>query len=142
MEATDFFQTAELLKTHANEAHLRTSIGRSFYATFLYFREYLRKLGLEKKKNPNREAQVFVINCLGFSGIQEATKVSAYLHDLQQLREDADYDLIQEYVQNTAEDALVLGRKTIADYMNKITPQNEEILLRNASDYAKRKDWI
>jgi len=142
MKATDFFQTAELLKTHANEAHLRTSIGRSFYATFLYFREYLRELGLEKKKNPSREAQVFVIKCMEFSRIQEATKVSTYLHDLQQMREDADYNLDTEHMPNNAEDALARGKKAIDDYKNKITPQNEKELLKNARDFASRKGWI
>lgn len=71
MEPKQFFITAEMLKDKPNESHLRTSVGRSYYAAFLYFREHLKSLGLEKKRNPAREIHEFVIQCLEFSGIKE-----------------------------------------------------------------------
>lgn len=141
MDPTDFFKTAELLKTHTEEAHLRTSIGRSYYAAFLYFRERLRSLGL-KKKNPNLNAHAFVIQCLGFSQVSEGSKASKYLHDLQQVREDADYHLDKKLSPNDAADALVNARKVIDDYKANITPTKETKLVKGASSHAKSKDWL
>jgi uncharacterized protein (UPF0332 family) len=142
VESTDFFKTAKLLKTHIEEAHLRTSIGRSYYAAFLYFREYLKSLGLEKKKNPNRDVHIFVIQCLQYSNVPEGNKASTYLHDLQQLREDADYCLNRPFSKNDADDAFAKANKAIADYTRNITPEQETKLIQKASDFAKLKDWI
>jgi uncharacterized protein (UPF0332 family) len=142
VDPTDFFKTAELLKLHAEETHLRTSISRSYYAAFLYFRERLRKLGLEKKRKPNFDAHAFVIQCLGYSQVQESNKASKYLHDLQQLREDADYHLGRTFSQNEAEDALAKAKKIVTDYEKNITPTKERTIFDNASAYARRKDWI
>lgn len=142
MEPTNFFKTAELLKAHTEEAHLRTSIGRSYYAAFLYFRERLKSLGLEKKIKPNLDAHAFVIQCLGFSQMSEGSKASKYLHDLQQVREDADYQLDKEFLQNEAEDTFVKAKKVIADYKKNITPEKEKELIDKATSFAKTKPWI
>lgn len=93
MEPSEFLKIAELLKAQSEQAHLRTSAGRSYYAALLYFRERLKKIGLEKTKQPGREAHAFVIQCLLFSEITECVQLSQYLRDLQQVREDADYHL-------------------------------------------------
>lgn len=142
MNPTDFFKTAELLKTHDEEAHLRTCIGRSYYAAFLYFREYLKLRGLEKKKYPTQGIHYFVIQCLGSSNVSKGSKASKYLHDLQQLREDADYNLEKKFSRNDAEDVFVRARKVIADYNQNITPEEEKELIQQAIAFAKRKDWI
>jgi hypothetical protein len=60
MDPTEFLKTAELLKSHTEQPHLRTSVGRSYYAALLYFRERLKCLGLEKKKHPTQNAHAFV----------------------------------------------------------------------------------
>ena len=142
MEPTDFFKTAELLKTYVEEAHLRTSIGRSYYAAFLYFREYLKSLGLEKKKNPTQGVHIFVIQCLGFSNVPEGSKASKFLHDLRQLRTDADYRLDKKFSQNDADDAFARAKATIDDYTRSITPQREAELIRQATVHAKQNQWI
>ena len=142
MKPIDFFKTADLLKTHTEEAHLRTSIGRSYYAAFLYFRERLKTLGLEKKKKPNLDAHAFVVECLGFSRVSEGSKASQYLKGLKQNREDADYHLDKKLSQNDAEDALARARKLIDDYKANITPTKETKLVESASSYARSKDWL
>jgi len=142
VEPTDFLKTAKLLKTHAQEPHLRTSISRSYYGAFLYFREHLRALGLEKTKKPSLDAHAFVIQCLGFSQVTEGSKASKYLHDLQQVREDADYHLDKKFSQNDAEDTFVKARKVINDYQKNITAEKEKQLIENATGFAKRKSWI
>ena len=142
MEPTNFFKTAELLKSHTEESHLRTSVGRSYYAAFLYFREHLRSLGLEKKIKPKADAHAFIIQCLGFSQVSEGNKASKYLHDLQQVREDADYQLDKKFLQNDAEDAFVKAKKVIADYDKNITLEKEKKLIEKAISFAKGKSWI
>jgi len=143
VDPTDFFKTAELLKTHVEEAHLRTSIGRSYYATFLYFREHLRSQGLEKKKQPSQDAHAFIIKCLQNSNVQEGKKASTRLHNLRQLRTDADYRLDKKLSQNDADDAFAKAKNVIDDYTNNITPEQETQLIQNASDFAiKIKSWM
>jgi len=143
VEPTDFFKTAKLLETRADqEAHIRTSIGRSYYAALLYFREWFRKKGLIKKKKPSQNTHAFVIQCLGFSQVSEGSKASQYLHDLQQVREDADYHLDKKLSQNDAEDTLEKARKVIDDYNENITAEKEKKLIEKATDFAKRKSWI
>ena len=141
MEPTDFFITAELLKTQVNEeAHIRTSISRSYYAAFLYFKEWLKAHGLEKKIKPSQGIHAFVIQCLGFSQVSEGQKASKYLHDLQQRREDADYHLDKKFSQNDAEDAFACARKVVDDY--NITVAKESELIENARNFAIQKSWI
>ena len=142
MKPKDFFKTAELLKKKTDEAHLRTSVGRSYYAAFLHFREYLKSHGLCKGIKPRQDAHVFVNQCLGFSQVSEGNKASAYLRDLQQRREDADYHLDEELSQNDAEDALLNAKKVIEDYHTEMTPEKEKTLIENATCFAKNKNWV
>lgn len=142
MEPAEFLKTAELLKAQTEEAHLRTSAGRSYYAAFLYFRERLKQIGLEKTMHPGQQAHAFVIQCLKFCEVMEGTKASQYLRDLQQVREDADYHLEMPFVQNNADDAFLKAQKVIDDYKNGITAEKEKMLLKKASAHAKTKCWI
>ena len=142
MEPTEFLKTAELLKAQAEQAHLRTSIGRSYYAALLYFRERLRQIGLEKTKQPGQHAHAFVILCLQFSEVTEGVKASQYLHDLQQVREDVDYRLEKTFLQNDADDAFSKAQKVINDYERDMTTEKEKTLLEKASAFARQKCWI
>jgi uncharacterized protein (UPF0332 family) len=142
VNAIAFLRTADLLIKQTEEAHLRTSIGRSYYAALLYFRERLKKIGLEKTKQPSREAHTFVIKCLEWSQLKEGNKASRYLRDLQQVREDADYDLETNFSRNDAEDAFLKAQKVIDDYEKNITTDKEMSLFINASASAKLKDWL
>jgi uncharacterized protein (UPF0332 family) len=108
----------------------------------LYFREYLKSLGLEKKKNLTQDVHRFVIQCLQYSNVPEGSKASKYLHDLRQLRTDADYRLDKKFSQNDADDAFAKAKATIDNYTRSITPQREAELIRQATVHAKQKDWI
>ena len=142
MEPAEFLKTAKLLKAQTEQAHLRTSAGRSYYAALLYFRERLKKLGLEKTKQPGMEAHAFVIQCLQWSEVNEGTLASRYLRDLQQVREDADYDLETTFSRNDAEDAFLKAQKVIEDYEHYITTEKEKALVNKASAFARGKCWI
>ena len=142
MDPSEFLKTAELLKSQTEQAHLRTSIGRSYYAVFLYFRERFRRLGLEKTKHPGRDEHAFVIQCLRFCGVTEGVKASQYLNDLQQVREDADYHLDRIFSQNDADDAFAKAKRVITDYEESVTPNKEKSLIDNALAHARLKDWI
>jgi hypothetical protein len=136
MEPSEFFKTAELLKAQSEQAHLRTSVGRSYYAALLHFRDRLKKIGLEKTKQPGYGAHAFVIQCLQYSEVTECVQVSQYLRDLQQIREDADYHLEMTFSQNDADDAFLKAQKVIEDYEQNMTTEKETSLLAKASAYA------
>jgi len=142
VKPTDFFKTAELLKSQTSEAHLRTSVGRSYYATFLYFREYLADLGLRKRVKRHSDAHAFVVQCLQFSSVEPAREAATNLSNLKQLREDADYNLRQSISQRQAEDAIAIGKRAISNYKSQITSSEEKILIKTARKFAKNKDWI
>jgi uncharacterized protein (UPF0332 family) len=141
VDPTDFLKTAALLRNKKDEAHLRTSIGRSYYAALLYFRERLKSKGLEKTIQPNQSAHAFVIDCLQFSEVSEGQKAAIYLKNLQQVRENADYRLDMVLTNNDVDDAIKNARTVIGDY-NKIATDRENQLVIKARGYAKNKSWI
>ena len=139
LEATDFLNTAELLNSYDDEEHLRTSVSRSYFATYLYFRNYLAAEGLKKTKEAH-EAHVFVRDCLQFCGVKKGNKVSLSLQKLNQLRTDADYLLYKQMPPNAYKDALDKARKTIADF-EEATPQEKRKIVDGAAEHAKIKGW-
>ncbi|MBN2183346.1 MAG: HEPN domain-containing protein [Sedimentisphaerales bacterium] len=142
MDPADFLKTADLLKTQSEQAHFRTSAGRSYYAAFLYFREYFKRLGLKKTKQPSKDAHAFVIQCLQFSKVDECVKAAQYLRDLQQVREDADYHLNREFSQSEAEDAFLKAKKVLSIYEEDMNTEKEKVFCNNAIAFAKLKDWM
>jgi len=108
----------------------------------LFFREWLKARGLEKKIKPSQDTHAFVNQCLGFSQVSEGCKASKYLRDLQQIREDADYHLDKMLSKNDAEDTFVKARKVVDNYQKDITAAKEKELIEKATGFAKRKSWI
>lgn len=141
MQSTDFFKTADLLKNKTEEAHLRTSIGRSYYGIFLHFREHLSKLGLRKTVKPKNAIHEFVINCLRYGEIREGQKLAEIMDNLKQLRHEADYALDADISSTQAIDALDDAKQAIADYKS-ISKNDEQTLISKARQYAKCKDWV
>ena len=142
MDPADFLKTADLLKAQTEQAHFRTSAGRSYYAAFLYFREHFKSLGLEKTKKRGKEEHAFVIECLQFSQVTECTQAAQHLRNLKQIREEADYHIEKSFSKNQAEDAFVIAQKVLSDYKQSMTSEKEKKLFSNASAFAKRKEWI
>lgn len=142
MEPIEFLKTAELLKSQSEQAHLRTSVGRSYYAAFLFFREHLKTLGLEKTIQPSMGVHAFVTQCLQYSKVSECIKAAQYLRDLQQIREDADYHIEKEFKQSDAEDAYARVKLLLNDFSQRMTPEKEKTYYDNAKAFAKLKCWI
>jgi hypothetical protein len=132
MEPEDFFKTAELLNSHRDEeANVRTSISRSYYGIFLYFREYLSKHGICKTKKPKEQVHDFLRDVLRYSNSTEGSILGDILGDLSQRRKDADYELARKFTPEDGEDALCIAQGAISDYV-KIDPAEEKKLLANA----------
>ena len=98
MNPTDFFKTAELLKNETEQAHIRSSISRSYYGVFLYFRKFLNDNGIKKKDK--RDVHFFVFKCLEQSKAVIGETVAVRLYNLRGDRSIADYDLTKN-VKNT-----------------------------------------
>ncbi|MCK4795230.1 MAG: hypothetical protein KAV87_66485 [Desulfobacteraceae bacterium] len=142
MEPCDFHKTAELLKDCVEESHRRTSISRSYYGVFLYFREFFAKKGLTKQKKKKQDPHAFVCNCLQFCEVKEGAKAAMRLKDLYQWRSDADYDLDKTFSDADANDRLDDARQTINDFKSTLTPTKTMGILKGATNHAKAKGWI
>lgn len=140
MNPCDFHETAELLKNHHEEAHIRTSVGRAYYGTFLYFREFLAQNGLEKMK-PRHDIHAFVTECLQFCNVPEGTKAAVRLKTLFKWRTDADYDLSKSFTVADSSDRLAEAKKIVSVF-DAITIEKKNNIIKNATDYAHRKAWI
>ncbi len=137
MNPEDFFKTAEFLNSDTSlEANLRSSISRSYYGIFLYFREYLESKGIRKIKEPKRQVHEFVRKTFRGSNSIFGSKLADKLKDLKQSREDADYDLKRSFTIDDSEIVLELAQKAISDY-KKISPEEEIKLIRNAEAVVK-----
>jgi uncharacterized protein (UPF0332 family) len=113
MKPECFFETAELLKEYENEAHLRSSISRSFYAVFHSFLNHVcQYLSREPKNNPHK----FIANCLQNCSDRQIKKVGSRFDSLCQRRRDADYRLDRTISKSDSEDVLVEAQKVIKDY--------------------------
>ena len=142
MDPCDFHKTAELLKGLAEESHRRTSISRSYYGVFLYFREFLAKNGLTKQKKKKQDPHAFVCNCLQYCEVEGVPKVAMRLRDLFQWRNDADYNLSKTFSDADTNDRLNDARKTINDFESTLTPTKTMSILKGATNHAKVKGWI
>jgi len=131
----EFFKTAEKLKDSDEESDLRTSIGRSYYAIFLYFREYLSKLGVVSKRK--KDVHFFVQACLSNSRVKEAQTLSTELHELKQKRTKADYKLNVKITPREAADTLKDAQEAVDKFRSSMTSDKENILVVNAKQFAR-----
>jgi len=142
VDPLDFLRTAELLVEEEQECHIRTAIGRSYYAVFLFFRKFLAEHGLKKTKQPSKGVHAFVQQCFTFCNIKEGAKAARRLNDLNQSRTDADYKLEKQLSTNESSDALALAKKAVNNFKQSTSDINIEDLIENATQYAKSKDWV
>jgi len=130
----EFFKTAEKLKDSDKESDLRTSMGRSYYAIFLHFREYLLKLGIVSKQK--KGMHFFVQACLSNSRVKEAQSLSTELHELEQKRTKADYNLNAKITPKEAADTLKDAQEAVGKFHSLMTPDKENLLVVNAKQFA------
>lgn len=99
MEPVAFLSLAGVLvKQRDNEAALRTSISRSYYALHNSFSQFIINQGFLLPKTGKRHDLVYkwLHNC-GIDGVRD---VASMLDDLHDERNDADYDLADNKYQN------------------------------------------
>ena len=113
MEPERFLETAKLLNHYDDEAHIRTSISRSFYAVFHFFMNYVTA---HLVREPKHSAHKFIANCLQNCSAPQIKKVGVRFDTLRQRRRDADYRLGTEVSKNDGEDALAEAKSIMSDY--------------------------
>ena len=118
---------------------MRTSVSRSYYGIFLYFRNYFSAHRIHKIKEPRKQVHLFVRETFRQSNSRTGSKLAEKLQDLSEKRRQADYELEMPFTLEDAEDALEIAQKTISDY-REIDNEEEDKLLRNAEAYA-RLNW-
>lgn len=105
----DLLRLAYGLEKIQNDTELRTSIGRAYYATFLYARECLvaKKWAIYDDYTDHKE----VVKVLHkYRGRKVSDKISA-LHNV--FRKEADYELRGRITRVNAEDALKFANDII-----------------------------
>lgn len=141
MDPKDFLSTARNLKDSTSESDIRTSIGRSYYSVFLYLREQLKSLGIEKQVYPEREAHEFISYSLEFCNIKEGSKIGNKLRSLRQYRKDADYNLSIAFSNTTSDDILLQSMSLIKEFEN-LNPGTRSSIALGAKKVAILKNWM
>ena len=108
---SDFLTLAEeLAQSGEDESKIRTSIGRTYYATFLTVREQLKSGGWEGLKTGKAHREVReILQKYGREGRILADK----LLNLSRIRNNADYELGQKSEQKIALQKIELAQKII-----------------------------
>lgn len=155
MDPTDFHKTAELLSKETEEAHIRTSINRSYYGLFLYVRGFLTANGIRLPDRKKKSHHQFVLQCIrearfftnsaedkrnpsGAARPKDNTILGIYrrLQTLLQHRTDADYKLHITFCPNDSQDSLRLATTTIQDF-NSLSCEREKHILETAEAQSR-----
>jgi len=106
----EFLRLAYDLKKIQNEAELRTSIGRAYYATFLYAREWLRAKRWVIYDDYTDHKEVLK-GLHKYKGRKVSDKMSSLHNDF---RKEADYELRGRITRVNAEEAIRLANDIIS----------------------------
>jgi len=93
MNHLDFLNLADELKTAHDEAKLRSSVSRAYYAVYHHIRSYLveNNIVAQKARLPHNMVHIFLFECAKYSGRQELEKLSRKVEAMKVNRERADY---------------------------------------------------
>lgn len=144
MQPSDFHKTAEFLKDREEEWHIRTSINRSYYGLFLYFRDFLKGQGVRLPDRKVKSHHQFVLECFHKSRFFRSSKDSAIfgiysrLRTLLQRRTDADYKLRLLFRVNDSKDSFRLAITTIEDFKKLRNSEREKHIINVAKNHAKQ----
>lgn len=141
LDPINFLEVADRLKDDPNEAFQRTSVGRSYYAVFLYFRDYLNSKGISKQIEPKKDIHDFVINCLSYSDTSIGSKVGQKLRELRQYRREADYNL-KDSIKLGSAGIFQIAKSTVDEFRQTIRPPIETALVSSAKKFAQTKGWM
>lgn len=148
MDPTDFHKTAQLLGMETEEAHIRTSINRSYYGLFLFLREFLTHNGIRLPDRKSKKSHhQFVLECIhearffsdssednrrlsGGRRPQDNTILGIYrrLQTLLQNRTDADYKLHLTFQPTDSQDSLRHAIETVEDFKGLGSEKEKHIL--------------
>jgi hypothetical protein len=144
IEPTDFHKTAEFLKDKKDEWHVRTSVNRSYYGAFLYFREFLSKRGVDIPKPTKKSQHKFIIECFEKSKTEaepsnkiQIGQIWNKLKTLFDNRIKADYRLDLRFPPNYSEDSLRCAKTTIEDFNKLNGSATEKLIIEVATRYGQ-----
>lgn len=101
-----------LSTTNHHEARVRTIIGRAYYATFLKMREWLEDRGCHFPSGISEPQNHRLVQDYLFREIQQRGPKDK-LHELRQLRNDADYNLDIQLTTREAQRAIRLAENIL-----------------------------
>jgi uncharacterized protein (UPF0332 family) len=136
-----FLGVAGELKDHQSEEYRRTSVNRSYYAVFLYFRDYLNRTGVSKDNQSKHDIHEFVIQCLSYSNTRPGSIVGQKLNDLRQYRNHSDYEINNIFLCDSSS-VHKIAQGIITDFNRDINQQVEDALIQAATKHAQLKGWI
>jgi len=155
---TDFLKTAEFLKEQQEEWHIRTTVNRSYYGAFLYFRDFLTCQGVSVPNHKIKSQHQFVIECFEKSKTaahqrskssrknsnaknkmdhQMLGKIWWQLRTLFQDRRFADYRLDMRFQPSCSGDSLKRAKTTIDDFDSLRGSPTETLVINIAKYYAQ-----
>lgn len=137
MEPKAFLYLAQKLsKEERNEASLRSSVSRSYYALFHIMRQFFEISGERIPKGP--EAHGTVRNYLSICNVSEVKKIATDLNDLRTDRNESDYDLESDRFKEPNTVALLfLKARNAFNAFEKIisTPDNRRHIMNGIQKY-------
>ena len=98
MDPREFHSLASKLAGNGSPVEVRTAISRAYYAVYHVGAEILREMGFRINRSASGHADVRFR--LSNSGDTEVIKIGAQLGDLQNKRNEADYDLSKPGAEN------------------------------------------
>ena len=146
---TDFHKTAEFLKDKQEEWHVRTTVNRSYYGVFLYFRDFLNCQGVILPDPFKTSHHQFVIKCFEKSkttAIKANDKIDhkilgtiwMRLKTLLENRIKADYNLGLRFPPSYSNDSLKRAKTTIQDFIDLSGTPTETLIVDVAKSYGNQ----
>ena len=137
MEPKAFLDLAQnLSKEEKDEASLRSSVSRSYYALFHIMRQFFERSGERIPKSPDAHGRV--CNYLSICNVSEVKKLATDLNDLKTDRNESDYDLVSNRFKepNTVVLLFVKARNAFNDFEKIIsTPDNRRHIMDGVQKY-------
>lgn len=140
MEPRAFLDLAKTLYDKlGDEAAIRTSVSRSYYALFNLLAQFLEDNGFHLPKSAAKHKIVF--RCLYHSDISHISLIAKHLDELHEARNDADYELQLDQYQSDqpAVYAFIKARTAYNDFENFVNNVADRKRVVNGVVAYKRK---
>jgi uncharacterized protein (UPF0332 family) len=133
MQPLDFLETANKLLTNSDvtEADIRSAVSRSYYAVFLYIRQWWSTSGFRISRSATDHTKIY--QALFHADMPGARARGEDLRDLLTNRRKADYDLTEHFNRSKGEEVLQHARRTISAF----DAMDKNILKEAVEDYLR-----